>query len=395
MKEKLRLLKIILSWTAVLSGFGISVFGLGALGNWDLSRDLEVSWQWYGMGALLLLGIIPLAASLLAFRTRKVSYLLYLSTTPILVLCSWGFLRDVPGHLVRATALTSSPFLVLGLFWLFAQEYNWPRIALLPDSPAGRRIVVLVATGFLFCVAIFLTSVHLAVSSENPGDCGEGPPFADALHSRGAVFTARIVHVDPILGPVAVVQERFWGLPRWARIVLLKWGRVGDEFFVDGRPAEGLLTGHIVPVLDMKCTGSAFLKDAKVELRLLRDSPHWNGVRIIGRAVERAHGAPPIAGAKVIIAGPSGEVTVATDADGIYDVTGLPPGRYSVHATIYDEGFREYPACREDREAPELQAGDVWGCTLRIFQASRGAAPTASPSPSPPHAAPPAPKTPW
>jgi hypothetical protein len=257
MNDKLRLLKIILSGTAVLSGFGISVFGLGVLGNWDLSRDLEVAWQWYGMRAVLLLAVIPLAASLLAFRTRKVSYLLYLSTTPILALGAWRFLRDVPGYLVRATVLTSSPFLVLGSFWRFAQKYNWPRIALLPDSPAGRRRAVLVATGFLFCGAVFLTSVHLAVSSENPVDCGEGPPFADAQHSQGAVFTARIVHVDPILGPVAVVQQRFWGLPRWARIVLLKWGRVGDEFFVDGRPAGGLLTGHIVPVIDMKCTGSA------------------------------------------------------------------------------------------------------------------------------------------
>jgi hypothetical protein len=380
MNDKLRPLKVILSWTEVVSGFGISVFGLGVLGNWDLSRNLEVAWQWYGMGAVSLLAVIPLAASLLAFRTRKISYLLYFSTTPIFALCTWRSLRDVPGHIVivMATALTSLPFLVLGCLWFLARKHNWPRIALLPDSPTGRRSVVLVAMGLLFCVAVLLASVHLAVSSENPVDCGEGPPFADAQHSQGTVFTARIVHVDPILGPVAVVQQRFWGLPRWARIVLLKWGRVGDEFFVDGRRAGGVLTGHIVPVIDMKCTGSAALKDAKVELRLLRDSPHWSGVRIIGRAVERAHGEPPIPGAKVIITGPSGDVTVTTDADGIYDISGLPPGHYSVHTSTYDEIFREYPSCHEGWQQPALQAGDVWGCTLRIRRSDGDAPPTVS-----------------
>jgi hypothetical protein len=358
MNDRLRVLKVVLSWTAMLAGLGTSVFGVAVLGNWEIRQNL-VAWQWYEMAMVSLIAVIPLAASLSAFRKRKVSYLLYLSTAPILALVAWLFLREGPGHLVTAIALISSPFVVLGFFWFLAQKHKWPHIAVWPGLSAGRRTAVFATTGFLFCVAVFLTSIHLAVSSETPGDCGEGPPFADASHSHGAVFTARVIHVDATIGAVAVVQRRFWGLPWWAKVVLLKGGRVGDEFFVDGRPSDGLLTRSIVPVVEMKCTGSSYLKDAAVELRLLA-GPSWQGVRIIGQAVTREQS--PLPGAKVVITGPTGTLAVTTDQDGIYDISGLQPGEYSVRADVFDKVFQEYPYCRR----VDLNLGDVWGCKLHI-----------------------------
>jgi hypothetical protein len=88
-------------------------------------------------------------------------------------------------------------------------------------------------------------------------------------------------------------------------------------------------------------------------------------VRVIGRAVRSDNYREVIPGVRVIITGPEGSVTTATDQEGIYDVTGLPPGSYKVRADVYRERLQEYPSCRE-RGGLDLKPGDVSGCTLRI-----------------------------
>lgn len=62
------------------------------------------------------------------------------------------------------------------------------------------------------------------------------------------------------------------------------------------------------------------------------------GVRIIGnvtrfngREREAREAAP---GRNVVITGPSGTATITTDKQGIYDLTGLPSGRYEIHSEI-------------------------------------------------------------
>jgi hypothetical protein len=361
--------KVVVGWLLALTGVAVSIWALGFAGA---SVQFPL--------ALLIVGIAPLAASLFAFKSRMTSALLYFGAVPPLVACLLyaAHLRfEDPRNEVFGIAIGCVPFIVLGYLWSVAHRYRWPYMSLGRVSSRTRAIVH-TSAAVLYCAAVFFTAIHVAVWEEFPGDCGyDGTPFVRPQEGK-ADFIARVVHVDTFLGAVSVVKERFWGLPWWSRIVLLKWGVNGEMYFVDGRLDRGILTRAPLPVVDMKCTGSMLLKDAKVELRLLRDSPHWNGVRIIGRAVERAHGAPPIAGARVIIAGPSGEVTVTTDADGIYDISGLPPGHYSVHASTYDAVFREYPHCHKGWQQPPLQPGDVWGCTLRIRRSDSDAAPTAS-----------------
>jgi Carboxypeptidase regulatory-like domain len=196
--------------------------------------------------------------------------------------------------------------------------------------------------------------------SELPGDCGGPPPFSKA-YTGHTVFLVRVVHVDRITGAMAVVQQRFAALPWWNKIVFLKFIQKKGTYFVDGRFEEGLVTRWLVPVLDLKCTGSSTIENAGVELRLFRDSPRWNGVRLIGRvsnAPTAGTGLTPAPGVTVVVDGPNSVETV-TDRDGIYDVSGLPPGHYSIRVLTSSR----HEDCEYRGEAG-LNAGDVWGCEL-------------------------------
>jgi hypothetical protein len=159
---------------------------------------------------------------------------------------------------------------------------------------------------------------------------------------------------------MAIAERRFGGLPWWNKIVFPKFVDQKGTYFVDGRFEEGIVTRWLVPVLDLKCSGSDRVQDAGVELRLFRDSPHWDGVRIIGRVLEPpGKGRTPASGATVIIEGPNGPTKAVTDRDGIYDVSGLPPGHYSIRVPA----SRWEGTCEEGSENG-LKSGDVWGCRL-------------------------------
>lgn len=98
----------------------------------------------------------------------------------------------------------------------------------------------------------------------------------------------------------------------------------------------------------------------------------WRGRRVVVRRVwplndfsngrYRAEVVPRV---RVLIAGPSGSVVKLTDKEGIYDVTDLPSGHYSIRAEVYGDIRNENLSCPEAGE-PELKAGSVWGCTLNI-----------------------------
>jgi hypothetical protein len=363
-----QLLKISVSWAAVLAGLVPSIVAFGLLGQLPIIGSLRPAFPevWLGAVTLLLIGLLPLAAAFAAFRNRKIASLLYLIGAPLAALgVAFSDLRDVAQTTSRSVAVAFIPFLLLGYFWSIAHRYGWPYLSAGARLPFGAKVSLAVAVSALFCGFICATSVHIASSWEVPGDCGEPSPFVKHYPER-AVFTARVVHVDPIIGAMAVVQQNFWGLHWWNRIVFLKFARLKDTYFVDGRLEEGVLTRWILPVLDMKCTGSSLLQDAKVELRLLRDGPRWSGVRVIGRVLKvQRGGAAPAVAVKVIVEGPAGSLVALTDQDGIYDLSGLDAGHYSIRAEA-DSDFRQYSSCQDFREPPGLKPGDVWGCTLRV-----------------------------
>jgi hypothetical protein len=206
--------------------------------------------------------------------------------------------------------------------------------------------------------------------------CSERPPFATPLCPRQAVFTAKALYVGRIdrddaarsgrtVGhwALASVEHQYWGLPWWSStLVFLADGRFeeGREYFVDGDRSS--LVSHLVPLVHIgTCTRSAPLKSAQIDLRILRDGPPKSGVRIVGRVVRQALGqsTEPAPGIKVQITGPLGPMFVMSDEQGVYDASGLPPGRYSL--TVGSAGPDYLASLPLQRD---LKAGDVWGRTL-------------------------------
>jgi hypothetical protein len=112
-----------------------------------------------------------------------------------------------------------------------------------------------------------------------------------------AVFTARVILVGRSIGAlmrdkgsfrdlqsrdlsvgdwgIGVVQEKFWGLPSWSRLVLLTnfIYRKHMTYFVDGSRGRGLLS-RMLPIVEGRigCSRTKPAQDAVVELRALYDA---------------------------------------------------------------------------------------------------------------------------
>jgi hypothetical protein len=108
--------------------------------------------------------------------------------------------------------------------------------------------------------------------------------------------------------------------------------------------------------------------DAEVDLRVLRDGPPREGVRILGRTVRltgdypypRWETAPSM---KVVIRGPVGSTSVASDEHGVYDVTGLPPGNYEVSRSPVGD---TPPSWRDTECRLKIEAGDIRECNVGV-----------------------------
>jgi hypothetical protein len=183
-------------------------------------------------------------------------------------------------------------------------------------------------------------------------DCSGRALFTKPAFRGHAVFTARLIYVGhkntDRLGwqagdwTIGVVQDRFWGLPRWnSHLVLLThaifWE--GETYFIDGRWAEGLMTRFLPIVEAGPCARTRPLVDATLEMRVLHKEPSSQGSRIIGyvRKPEGFRGGLrpptphiPFTGARISVTGSSGTTIASTDEEGIYEVGGLPPDDYTV-----------------------------------------------------------------
>lgn len=369
---KLHFVKVGLSWLAVFVGLMASVLGFGLLGAEPLITSFypPSPHTWLESLTLLFLGATGAAASFIAFRNRKIASLLYLIAAPLVSLGVW-YLKVSVARVLNpsvddltwaSTAVVFVPLILLGYFWSIAHRYHWPHMTAGTRLPMWAKLVLAAVAGVLFCGCICATSVRYAQLWWSTIDCG-GPPSFSKPYPGHAVFIARVVHVDTITGAMALVQQRFAGLPWWNKIVFLEFVPQKSTWFVDGRLDEGVVTRWLVPVLDLKCTGSAPIQDAGVELRLFRDSPHWDGVRIIGRVLgPPSRGWTPAVGATVVVEGPNGSIMTSTDHDGIYDISGLPRGHYSIRVPA----SRRHGNCQDFSEQG-LKSGDVWGCELFLW----------------------------
>jgi hypothetical protein len=173
-------------------------------------------------------------------------------------------------------------------------------------------------------------------------------------------WPARLIYVKRLT--FAIVQQHFWGLPWWDhKIVLIGLPlQSAESFFIDGTRMHGILT-QFLPVVEVTpCNRGKLLEDAKVDLRILRDGPPHEGVRIIGQ-VEHFN-RKNVPGLQVTIASPAVTTTVVTDQNGIYDLSGLPPGHYAITANA-----KPVRVGRNRCDSYEgVKSGEVWGCTLQI-----------------------------
>ncbi len=179
--------------------------------------------------------------------------------------------------------------------------------------------------------------------------CRNGPPIqrTSERYRDRAVFTA---HVIQLMGRIynwdgkrlssqvlAIVRERYWGLPwYWPRVVLLDGSypcdiamAEGEDYLVSGRRERyGILAVNL-------CSRTQPLATAQVDLRTL-DGSHCAGPggTIIGhvrRGTDRLKDNPSAANVTLRYRGPDGK-TYATrsDGDGIYEVQHLRGGVYAI-----------------------------------------------------------------
>jgi hypothetical protein len=217
-------------------------------------------------------------------------------------------------------------------------------------------------------------------------------PFTAQQSPKQAAFIARVVATGTLwprtatpLGEgyprrywaLALVEKSYWGLPWWDhKIVLLtlfvRGGsgfERGETYFVDGNHWSRRLT-QFLPTFETHCTRTNALKYSEVDLRGLRDGAPKNSVRIMGYTFYRmpTGGWKRVPGARVDISGPAGETIVTSDQQGLYDVSGLPPGGYIVNGMdSKGEPDRAYPICVWDG-SQSLKSGDIRDCGVGVHR---------------------------
>jgi hypothetical protein len=228
----------------------------------------------------------------------------------------------------------------------------------------------------LLIVVAGLASIQIARSTPGTSiDCYLRPPFVRPVYPEQVVFTSRILYVggvDPKYGmrsgqrigswAIAYVKHHYWGLPWWSSgLVVLSLGQFeeGEDYFVDGNRN----LSKVLPLVYVgPCNRTGRLRDAVLDLRILNAAP-WHGVRVINRTLRRKglgyELAPDL---PVEIIGPGGSRLVTSDADSVYDVSGLPPGHYTFRLRNPDRRDQQEERDRDRYET--LADGDVGGRPL-------------------------------
>lgn len=365
----------IFSWLVFIAGLFVSIFGLGELGARHKPRFDEYWTEWIITIAIGVFGFAPLAASLKGLKNRRVAGFIYAGGALALVFCAlWIWFSRIDYLKVFAVLAIAVAvlFAALSSFWLLTARRNWPPL-LLPAPCSWKRIMAMVLVGIGMFVIIVAVSVCVGIPGGSGIDCGPSQPFASPHRPGNAVFIARavvvrgwparLINVKEL--PFGIVEKQFWGLPWWdERIVLIALPlHEGEVYFVDGTRMQGLLTQFLPVVEVIHCNRTNLLKYATVDLRVLHDGPPRDGARIIGE-VRRDRQWEKAVGVKVLISGPHGIIETETDKEGIYDVTGLPAGPYSIVADGKPRRLGRN-RCQTHADA-DLKSGDIWGCELFI-----------------------------
>lgn len=360
---------------------------LGMLDNVGVPYPAPFLERWEGVAEYTVWVAVPLTATLLAFKTRRWAGWVCLTGVPV----AYFFPPPVPFLLPWATAsplwLQSSfwsgviiaVFVAVGLYWISTSAAGCLPVLALAPLPSRRRRRAFVLGGSLVCVLAVIWTALIGVAPPSFwGESGIHRPYTQQLSPYHAVFIASdALHLgteraawDTSWGPwewlvIARVQEHFWGLPWWDHkfVFLVRPPHFyGQTYFFDGVRPAGLLAQFLPIVTLYPGSRTNLVKNAEIDLRVLKDGQSRKGARIIGEAIlgyrwsgtERRE-----AGFRVAITGPAGSMVTTTDGKGVYDFPGLPPGRYSVHFDLPPNSRVQHSLC----DSPiQLEPGQIVEC---------------------------------
>jgi len=373
-------LKYTLSCFAILLGILVGILGVAMVAGMPVFSAYAPEWS--RIAGLALLGFGALLSSVVALRSPGQAGLLLLVAAPMMGACfAWWqrFGRFEEGvslpRLLGVFAGTSLLFAVPGAFWFVTSRAGWPPV--IPARFASKKRVSPVFAGSLLFLTLAVVGTVASLFFLPPfwENCYKRAPTVSVRRFPGQIaLTGKIVMVGPVDSSqlaswsLVKVQRRFWGWPSWAPDFvilrdLFKKTAKGDEYFVDARRSSGLLT-HFLPILEIyPCCHTQLLDRATADIRALQDGPPKSGVRIIGRVyTDMFVTSEPARGVKVLINGPRGKISTTTDQEGIYDLSGLPAGHYSVlvESRFEFEDERHPLSKAED----DVKSGQVWGATL-------------------------------
>ena len=325
----------LVSWAFVLESALLSMVVFAMVAGADITRASAII-------ASIAAGAILLGAGLAATGKPKVASRINLwavPITPVLYLLLNFELRSLGSFVVLCGAVA-----IPGFFWFFAARRNWP--APISKGFLSRRpgLTAGLGAGVLVTLVVGAFSCSLALPWWSFGDCGGRPLLDERGVPRDIDFTARVLLVGPrtflgkSLWSIARVEQRF-SSPRLPNIVILRgFFEPGDKsvsYFIEGNRSQGALF-RFLPIMEpVPCGRTQPAKDAEVAFRILHDGPPKTGVRLIGRVYEEKS-KRPVPRVGISIEGPPGTIFSVTDMQGVYDLNGLPAGRYTVGMRVQD-----------------------------------------------------------
>jgi len=389
------MLRTILGWTIAIAEFLVGMLALLGGGQ----REFESS----TMGVLLIAALF-LPASLMGLRHRR--------RAGILLLAGGLLVGSVAmrGDALWSLAVWCGLFGGLGAFWLVTHRLGWPELLATPRTRRWRVALPVVQTLAVAVLYVSLTMMWSAFFSRPPGP-GPNMP-TKPLTSDHAVFRGRVIFASHASGKprqwpgewgVIRVEEPFWGVPPWQRFVLVTGGVMwaGQEVIVPGFRV-GFLTRYL-PMFKGKADDQNS-PIARLWLKQLRHPPRPGETRIAGMAtlgktppspwqydstawqdvgqeiqkrLEWDLRRPPLAvlaDTRIEATGEGRSWIVTTDQQGLFELSGIPPGTYTLRVLDVPEGQVQ------DTSAglPKVTAAADWidYCYLRtLWRDGRSAAP--------------------
>lgn len=203
--------------------------------------------------------------------------------------------------------------------------------------------------------ALYLVACGAAAAQRAVQACDHGPAPCEAYAQADAVFRGTVTRIVPATfrrewtdadydQTAYVSVEKVYKGYRGRRVVLRQLGRRGGQKFVQGSTylffANYDRAGRFWEV--RPCGRTIMAQYAQLDLRYIEGLPAAaRRTRAAGKVMvfdpapsaEQA-GAEPLAGIRVKLTGDGREFETATDAGGIFEFTGLPPGRYRIEARV-------------------------------------------------------------